>query len=116
MALEQERGAGRGVTERGEDVGPAGGDLVDLDGESLGTQPALDVRGHRRLGRGGIARSHDAGNAHEVAGERDQLVGIDAGEDVGDAHGRARDDRAYCWGKDRITESSRMTRYSSSAM
>ena len=88
MPFEQQRGAGLALAEDAEDVGAAGRDLVDLDLEALLTQPLLDVGGHAGLGGPGLARADHAGDAHEITGERDQLAFVDAGEDVGDTHGR----------------------------
>ena len=118
MTLEQQREAARlALAEDAEHVRAAGRDLVHLDLEALLAHPLRDVRGHAGLGGAGLAGADHARNADEVARERNQLAFVDVGEDVGGAHGGDRTTcRAYCWGKDRMTESSRMTRYSSRAM
>jgi hypothetical protein len=46
--------------------------------------------GHRGLGGAGVVGADHAGNADEIASEGDQLITIDTGENVGDAHGWAR--------------------------
>ena len=88
VALEQQRGAGVALAEDAEDVGPPRRHLVHLDLEAFLAQPLLDVGGHAGLGGPRLARADHARDAHQVTRERDQLAFVDAGEDVGNAHGR----------------------------
>ena len=82
VALEEQALARPLLAEHGEDVRPSGRHLVSFDVEAFPGEPAVDVVRDRSFGGGGIARANDAGNADEVTRECDDLVRVDAGEDV----------------------------------
>ena len=115
VPLEQEASSGPDLAEPGHDVGTRRRHGLDLDREPFLGEPALHECGDGGLVAVGIAGLDDAGDADEVARQRDQLVFVDLRQRVAQTCALSHSGDYSC-GKDRMTASSRMTRNSSLAM
>ena len=103
------------VPEPRDDVGARRDDALDFQLEPFLDEPAADVFGDRGLVAVGIAGLDHARDPDEIARQRDQLVWVDLRQRVAET-GALSHSGDYSCGKDRITASRRMTRYSSLAM
>ena len=98
----------------GDADGVASGDVLHVHLEAFPAEPAFDEAGDARLVALGIAGTMDARDADEVAGQLDDLVGVDALEDARERRHRRVD--GHSSGNDRMTASRRITRCSSPPM
>ncbi len=78
VALEHERAAGRVALDGGDHIGPAVGDGVEARLPPERPHLGLDELGRRRLAQAALRVEH-ARDAHELARELDERIGVDRG-------------------------------------